>query len=229
MKISICASIPVRSTAEALEEAGKALCRGASIIEFRLDYAEAPIDLEALAAGTPRDTPKIATLRPIWDGGRYRGSEGDRLRILVDAAGKGFEYVDLEAETRGARETSDEIRRRGSMVIASYHDYEGTPSLEELKAVLRLEEEIGDLYKIVATAQSYRDNLRILSLQMDIREGKGICFAMGPYGIPSRILSPLLGAPFTYAAPSKGLNVAAGQLTVEELIHIYRLLGVWTG
>ncbi|MEM3676833.1 MAG: type I 3-dehydroquinate dehydratase [Candidatus Bathyarchaeia archaeon] len=228
MKIRICASIPVRSIQEALREAEAALSRGASLIEFRLDYAGEPLDLEALASGVPGGIPKIATLRPDWEGGRYRGSEGSRLRILVEAAGKGFEYVDLEAKTRGAGEVSERIRRNGGMVIASFHDYTDTPREEELKAILRLETGIGDLYKVATTARSYRDNLRILALQGDIRDGKGICFAMGPYGVPSRILSPLLGAPFTYASPSKELKVAPGQVAVEDLIQIYRLLGVWS-
>ena len=226
MKVKICASIPARTVDEALKEAGNALSQGASLIEFRLDYAETRIDLEALASGVPKGTPKIATLRPAWEGGRYDGSEKDRIQLLLEAAGRGFEYVDLEAKTPGGEKISEEIREKGSRVIASFHDYEETPHGERLKSILRLEEEIGDLYKIVTTAKSYRDNLRILAFQEYIQEGKGICFAMGLHGTPSRILSPLLGAPFTYASSSKGLRVAPGQMTVGELIQIYRLLGV---
>lgn len=226
MKIRICASIPVRTVDEALKEARNTLSRGASLVEFRLDYAETPIDLEALTSGVPEGIPKIATLRPIWEGGNYTGSERDRIRLLLEAAGRGFEYVDLEAKTPEGREISEKLREKGSRVIASFHDYEETPHGGRLKSILRLEEEIGDLYKIVTTAKSYRDNLRILAFQEYVQEGKGICFAMGLHGTPSRILSPLLGAPFTYASPSKGLRVAPGQMTVGELIQIYRLLGV---
>ncbi|MGC8961254.1 MAG: type I 3-dehydroquinate dehydratase [Candidatus Bathyarchaeia archaeon] len=229
MKIRICASIPVRSISEALREASTALDQGASLLEFRLDYAEEPLDLEALASGVPEDTPKIATFRPYWEGGRYRGSERTRLKVLTEAAGKGFEYVDLETKTKDAGKVSERIRRSGGMVIASFHDYVDTPDLEGLKTILRLETGIGDLYKIATTARSYNDNLRILALQEEVRDGKGICFAMGPYGVPSRILSPLLGAPFTYASSSEDLKVAPGQLTVKDHIQIYRLLGVWNG
>jgi 3-dehydroquinate dehydratase len=53
-----------------------------------------------------------------------------------------------------------------------------------------------------------------------------ICFCMGPVGRVSRVLSPLFGGAFTYAAVARGKEAASGQLTAPEMRQLYRLLGV---
>jgi 3-dehydroquinate dehydratase len=51
-----------------------------------------------------------------------------------------------------------------------------------------------------------------------------VSFAMGPSGITSRILSPLLGGYLTYASLGEGKESAPGQVTVSELTKIYRMM-----
>ena len=40
--------------------------------------------------------PVVATCRPVWERGAFRGSERARLAILDAAASMGAQYVDLE-------------------------------------------------------------------------------------------------------------------------------------
>ena len=56
---------------------------------------------------------------------------------------------------------------------------------------------------------------------------KIVAFAMGPLGLASRILCPLAGGEFTYAAIEKGAESAPGQITVTELQKIYRIMKQW--
>jgi len=51
-----------------------------------------------------------------------------------------------------------------------------------------------------------------------------ITIAMGEQGILSRVLDPLMGGPFAYAAAAKGAESAEGQLTACELRKIYSMM-----
>jgi 3-dehydroquinate dehydratase len=50
---------------------------------------------------------------------------------------------------------------------------------------------------------------------------------MGPLGVPSRVLSPMMGGCWTYASASVVGRVAPGQLTINQLREAYRLMGVY--
>jgi len=47
---------------------------------------------------------------------------------------------------------------------------------------------------------------------------------MRPLGLMSRILCPLVGGEFTYAAIEKGKESAQGQMTVSEMRRIYKMI-----
>jgi 3-dehydroquinate dehydratase len=49
---------------------------------------------------------------------------------------------------------------------------------------------------------------------------------MGPLGVVSRVLGPLVGGDFTYAAIEMGRESAQGQLTVSDLSRIYEMMTV---
>ncbi len=80
-----------------------------------------------------------------------------------------------------------------------------------------------DVIKIVTFANSWEDNLSILSLIPFAKERrqKIIALCMGEKGKISRIFSPSLGAAWTYASPDRSRASAPGQLTVRELKDIW--------
>src|SRR5438034_10190485 len=76
-----------------IQEAAK---RGARFIELRLDFLARAPDFKRLLNEKP--CPLIATvLRPV-DGGRFAGSEEERLTLLRQAIVSGFDWVDLETD-----------------------------------------------------------------------------------------------------------------------------------
>ena len=48
---------------------------------------------------------------------------------------------------------------------------------------------------------------------------------MGKLGTITRIAGPLMGGIFTFAAPEKEMETAAGQLTKDSLLQVYDLMG----
>jgi len=93
-----------------------------------------------------------------------------------------------------------------------------------------LEEEIvwgADICKIVTTARHVEDNLVTLDfVSKASKKAKIVCFAMGELGKPSRLLSPVFGAFFTFASIDEKRKTAKGQLTIQEMRRAYEVLGL---
>ncbi len=224
MRPRIAASVTARNKVDALRDVEEAERRGADLVEIRLDYLKSTRDLRDLANSTL--LPTIATNRSTRDGGRFGGSEEKRVDILRYAAASGFKYVDLELRA-STRKAAAEVSQIGVRPIISHHFTGGTPSLKQLNQALSRASKIGDAaYKIVTTARKVSDNVTCLRLLAEKKAGLDlVCFAMGKLGTPSRLLSPLLGAYFTFASVRRGREAAPGQLTVDEMRAIYRVMG----
>lgn len=151
----------------------------------------------------------IATCRREQDGGRFDGTEEERLKVL-QLCGKVCDLVDVEAGVKADVPAAKTIR--------SFHDFEGVP--EDLNALaVRLRKEGGALIKIVGMAEGIRDNLRI----RDFLKGKEDigAFLMGEYGVPSRLLGPSWGSALNYASLGSG-EVAPGMVDFRRMVNLYR-------
>jgi 3-dehydroquinate dehydratase type I len=215
-----------KSFTEALKLIEKCEKYGADFIEVRLDCLISFKGLKDVAGCTR--TPLIATIRQSKCGGKFSGKEEERVKILLDIASKGFEYADVELDLSGLKIVVENLRALGVKPIISFHDFERTPESGELQRILKSEIEAGaDVCKIVTMAQSLQDNLALLQfLYGEGGKNKIVCFAMGPLGKPSRLLSPIYGGYFTIASLERGTETAAGQMTIEEMKAAYKALGV---
>ena len=191
------------------------------------DLFEVRIDL--IGEGWPEvvkhlTKPWIATNRLAAEGGRWQESEARRKEELLKAIELGASYIDIELATPNLDKVIALLKKRARCIV-SYHNMEGTPAQAELKATIKKQLDAGaDICKVVGTASRVEDNLDILKLIGEFPGKQVIAFAMGPLGITSRILSPLAGSPFAYAAVKKGGESATGQLTAKELTDYYDLL-----
>lgn len=189
------------------------------LVEFRLDNLTNSGTLEEIAK--KKACPAIATDKSCRDIATTK-------KLLLEAASAGFEFVDLDSASPLTRATIPELKSRGAEVILSFHDFSKTPSPNELKETLYSQIKTGsDICKIVTTAVHPHDNLSILHfLEEESSKTRLVSFAMGQQGIPSRILSPLFGAEFTFASLSEASKTADGQLTIDTLRSVWQLLGV---
>lgn len=171
--------------------------------------------------------PWIASNRSANEGGKWEGDEARRIEELLKAVKLGTEIVDIELGTRNLEETIPLIKKKAKCLL-SFHELEKTPSLDRMKGIVNRQLEAGaDICKVITTAQRFEDNLTVLQLITESPKTKMVSFAMGPLGLASRILCPLVGGDFTYASIEKGKESAPGQLTVRELRKLYNMVQEW--
>ncbi len=192
------------------------MARDYELVEFRLDtIPNVKASLKHLF-GKHR---AVATCRPDF------GKE--RTDILLSAVGAGAAYVDFELEADEVWRTTCMKRARdcGTSIILSFHDMKQTPADEELNRWLDIGLESGaDIVKLACYCQSYNDCLRLMNLASQQPKGR-VVLGMGAFGIPSRVLGPLLGAPFTFAAPDGHDGTAPGQVPYSELKRLINVFG----
>ena len=188
------------------------------LLEVRLDKLEDPRILKEIVAR--KSFPVIATDKS------ERGLTS-KLEMLSYAARVGFDMVDLDLATSDVASIK-QLKSKGAEVILSFHNYSETPARDQLTKILEAEKKLGcDICKIVTTARLPRDTLTVLDfIQSESTGVRLVSFAMGPHGIPSRILSPWFGAEFTFASLSDKSKTADGQLTIDELRSAWRVLGL---
>ena len=190
----------------------------AALIEVRLDLFPG-LDLEALVAACP--IPVLATLRSTAEGGQGPTDGRERRRRLASAREAGALLIDVEWQRD--RDTARALGLAPEQVVASWHDPSATPAeLEEIAAGL-LSQSNAAWVKVVPTADTVADLERVLALYSPDRflskaqRRRLLAFAMGPIGIPSRYLAPLLGAPLAFAAWSDAAAAAPGQVHVARM------------
>jgi len=192
------------------------------LFEIRLDLMRGISSLAAIRRSSNR--PMIATIRRRDDGGFFHGTEAARLETLIQATKAGFDYIDVELKSQKVGESAKRFQDEGAKVIVSYHNAKTTPGTTVLESILKREKRAGaDVCKIVTTARKPSDSLRCLAfVNKQARNARLVCFAMGRLGTPSRVLSPVFGAYFTFASSAVGQETASGQVPIGELRALYR-------
>lgn len=227
MGLRVCVPVPARDFRELVSLIHEAESSGADLVEVRLDYMGGDLlgNINRLRDVVEAcSVPLIATNRHKGQGGVCVLDEGLRVKSLLRAAETGFEYIDIELDTRGLHEIVSRIKVYGAKVIVSHHIFTHTPLAEELEETVRREVEAGaDVCKVVTMANSLADSVRCLVFTYEMsRRVSLVCFAMGERGLLSRVLSPIFGASFTYASLGRGLETAPGQMAIHEMKEIYR-------
>jgi len=197
-------------------------------VEPLVDWFEVRIDLigdgwQQLARQLKK--PWIACNRSVDKGGSWQGSEAKRREELLSAVELGAGIIDIELVTGNLKEIVQLIKKRAKCLL-SFHDLEGTPPLDRMRKIVQKQLEAGaDICKVVTTAQKFEDNLAVLQLIAAFPEARVVSFAMGPLGLVSRILCPLVGGDFVYASIETGKEAASGQITVGDLRKIHGTMG----
>lgn len=201
-------------TEDAPRKAREAREAGADAVEVRIDMYEGGSDA-ALADLSDCDAlPAIATNRST-----EKESEEERVETLV-AATEGAEAVDIDVSSpdESIERVVNAAHKNDVTVIASHHDFEGTPSIDSMLETLEQAWEVGDVAKLAVTPEDEGDVLDLLRLTLEARDrgdGPFCAISMGALGSYTRFVAPLYGSCLTYA--SYGSGTAPGQLTVREV------------
>lgn len=219
----ICAPVMAESVDQMLIKLQKAKELGADIVEIRVDFLKnfSPRqDLEILIKQSP--LPTLITYRPIWEGGEYDGDESKRQNALSLALELGADYIDVELKVANEFYNSIQGKKPGkTKIIVSSHNYQNTPSVEEIgNLVASIQATGADIVKVATTALDITDSARIFQVLVHSQVPM-IGIVMGDKGFISRILSAKFGGFLTFGALEAGVISAPGQPTVKELLDLY--------
>jgi 3-dehydroquinate dehydratase/shikimate dehydrogenase len=227
--------VPVcESRASNLVQSALRAAEAADIIELRLDclteteLVELEHDLARLSPESKRSI--IFTLRPHEQGGRRTLTRDERLLFWTSQGSRllnsGAHFADIESDLAlimtGAQAHCSLLD--WSRVICSYHDFGGVPAgLEQIYAHMAATP--AQVLKIAVRANDATDCLTVFQLLAQARAAgrEIIALAMGAAGIATRILGPSRGAFLTYGSLDEAHATAPGQLTADELRHLYRV------
>ena len=216
----ICVSIAATGDVSLLkEQADRAFSLGADFAEIRFDFVSPNRMQAAIDAVRGIRSKAVFTLRSKDQGGKFAGSEQERIEWLKKLAEQKPMLLDVELDTiKENDELADFLEK--TPILVSWHDFQQTPPSDELADILSEMRIYSNYVKVVTTAKSVEDSLRLLELYESTTGLHPVIFAMGDAGIVSRILCTIVGnAPFTYTSLEKA--VAPGQLTVKQMRKLY--------
>ena len=220
----ICIALGLPDVPTLLDHARHEAEAGEIFLEFRLDFLDRPDHGAEAIRGFLEQFPEcivLATCRRHQNHGKFNGSIEEQLAVLDRAVRNGAHAIDVEIETAEvSQERLNQFRGR-TQVIVSYHNYEATPPMDTV--VNRVMKVQADAYKMVTTARKPSDNVRVLAVAKALPKHRLAVLAMGELGFPTRVLSPVFGGMFTYAAPMFAEGTAAGQVSARYLRHLYRV------
>ena len=221
MKYKTCISIG-ENTPEKIRSKLKVALKKSDYVEIRLDFLKSeqiPKTLEIIK----KDLNKVVcTLRPKTEGGKFTGSEKERISIIKLIAEYNPFLLDIELNTLNKnKELFRYLKSTKTKLLVSWHDFKKTPENLELKNKIKQMSKFSTNVKIVSTAKSTDDSTRMLELYSNKGKNNLISFAMGDFGRISRILCLYLGSPYTYV--SLGKAIAPGQFSVDEVKKIINL------
>ncbi|XP_039839617.1 bifunctional 3-dehydroquinate dehydratase/shikimate dehydrogenase, chloroplastic-like [Panicum virgatum] len=170
----VCASLTARSPQEMAAEVAAAAALGADVVELQVGCLEGfqpRRDLPVLLA-QPRPLPVIVTYRPKWEGGQYDGEDQPRFEALLLAMELGAEYVDIEFKVADKFMNFLSGRKPETCkLIVSFHNYDYTPSVEELLSLVDQIQATGaDIVKIATTATEIDDVSRMFQVLVHCKD-----------------------------------------------------------
>jgi 3-dehydroquinate dehydratase-1 len=214
MSLDLSSPLVVAAVSEdAPQKARSAREEGADAVEIRIDMYDDADDAVEDVRGCDA-LPVIAT---------YRATEGvteeKRVEALIEAV-RDADAVDIDVSSPGetVETVVGEASENGTTVVASHHDFERTPSVDEMWTTLEDAWEVGDVAKLAVTPKEENDVLDLLRLTLEAREkgdGPFCTISMDALGSYTRFVAPLYGSCLTYA--SYGGGTAPGQLSVREV------------
>ncbi|MFP4384112.1 MAG: shikimate dehydrogenase [Spirochaetia bacterium] len=205
----------------------------ADILELRIDLLnrseyDSAHSFPGLLRNSMKNPPRlICTVRRETDGGKFRGTESERVRLIASLADAPAvpDYIDME-EDFSPDDLTRTLRNKGITIIRSFHDFTGVPIdlTRRINSLTRREDEIPKAAVMPESSAAFLDLIkayRELGLLRNPRRRKVILLGMGEYGIPTRILAPLLGSWITFCSPP-GTEAAPGHADPDLLLDLYR-------
>lgn len=234
-KQKICVPIVEREQNSIWKKAEEIAALDVDVVEWRADFYQDVFLIEAVKrtlTGLKDRLPGksiLFTFRTKGEGGEMAIDEAAYYELNLKAAETGdAALIDLEVflnEDRSA-EMIKALQTKGVHVIASNHDFEKTPDVEEMVRRLSRMEVLGaDVAKLAVMPKDSQDVLNLLQATMSADQLLAIpvvTMSMGKMGAISRVSGSCTGCAMTFAAV--GTASAPGQIPVDSMRHMLEIL-----
>ena len=207
----------------------------ADMVEWRADHYRGLDDIHDVVAVARTLTehlaerPLLFTCRTSAEGGQAAIDDKRYAELntaLIESGTADLVDVEYQRDRAAVDRIIAAARAHGVPVIASHHDFTGTPSKDEIISRLRQMQELGaDICKIAVMPHSAADVLTLLDATHTMRQEHAdrplITVAMGGLGLVSRLSGQVFGSAATFAAA--GAASAPGQIDVRDVRTVLKL------
>ena len=176
------------------------------VVELRADYLNDDERLVIRKFPAMAGMPCILTIRRKVDGGQFLEGEANRSVLFAKALSfidqdisRNFSYVDFEEDFH-VSSLQDAATAYGLRIIRSIHDMKN-PIANIAQRLERLRASDFEIPKIAFMPHSLDDVKLAFDEAAKLKDSNHIVIAMGPLGVPTRILSAKLKNYLTYASP----------------------------
>lgn len=237
IELSALAQLPVKTivpiTAKTKEQAiaqAKVIAanQDADLAEFRIDLLDFAADSkQVIALGHElkkilATKPMIATIRTHNEGGKLTISDADYGKTYQAYLKQPFmDMLDVEMfrDQQVVKNTVKLAHDKKVLIVMSNHDFQKTPSEDEIVKRLLKQDELGaDILKIAVMPQSKQDVFTLMNATLKVSQQSKkplLTMSMGKLGTISRIATANMGGSFSFGMI--GEASAPGQIDVTQL------------
>ena len=237
VELSVLAQLPVKTivpiTAKTKEQAiaqAKVIAanQDADLAEFRIDLLDFAADSkQVISLGHELkkilgDKPMIATIRTHNEGGKLTIGDADYGKTYQAYLKQPFmDMLDVEMfrDQQVVKNTVKLAHDKKVLIVMSNHDFQKTPSEDEIVKRLLKQDELGaDILKIAVMPQSKQDVFTLMNATLKVSQQSKkplLTMSMGKLGTISRIATANMGGSFSFGMI--GEASAPGQIDVTQL------------
>lgn len=166
----------------------------------------------------------LITYRSNSQGGKGHVNEMEYQNVIQKLINEsGYEMLDIEWDDKKDKNTYlsfiNKAHQKGIQVVLSHHNFNETPSLEELKfTYYKMHQFEADYLKVAVMPNDEKDVLHLLEAVKDSADALNqhiIGIAMSDIGIVSRTAQGVFGGTVSYGCLNE--PQAPGQIHIEEL------------
>ena len=205
----------------------------ADLAEFRIDLLSFANDTkQVIALGHELkkilgNKPMIATIRTKNEGGQLEISDADYGKTYQAYLKNPFmDWLDVEM-FRDQKVVSDIVQKahqKNVLVVMSNHDFQKTPSQDEIEKRLLKQDQMGaDILKIAVMPKSKQDVFTLMNATLKVSQQTTkplLTMSMGQLGTISRVATANMGGSYSFGMI--GEASAPGQIDVTKLKQILK-------
>ncbi|EXF16804.1 3-dehydroquinate dehydratase [Acinetobacter baumannii] len=203
----------------------------ADLAEFRIDLLSFASDTkQVIALGHELkkilgNKPMIATIRTKNEGGQLEISDADYGKTYQAYLKNPFmDWLDVEMfrDQKVVSEIVQKAHQKKVLVVMSNHDFQKTPSQDEIEKRLLKQDQMGaDVLKIAVMPKSKQDVFTLMNATLKVSQQTPkplLTMSMGQLGTISRVATANMGGSYSFGMI--GQASAPGQIDVTKLKQI---------